>query len=267
MPDFMGFMGQQSEEKGEEDDEVVAKQPSLEQSAAASGEEHSSSAEEKEVSPVKVEEKETEPARDREQVEEVGPAENTAEAESDEIHKEKYSNYVQQSKIDTEKEVSEVVEDYVPREEIVEETKSSVEEEEVTTESKSHETEESDGNVERETEPVALEISPHESDNVSTGEMKLESEEKGTAVVPDVAGEEMTSPEPVLTSVAASEPVKEEPKREDTEKEDKKEGGEKVVSSHVLSESETELEKLRKEMKMMEAALQGAARQAQVLEF
>lgn len=283
----MGFMGQQSQQKGNEEAEVSAKPLTVEHSATASKEDDrvfseektavsteenmavsleenmAVSTEEKMASPVEDKE-EPELVKDQESVEETVPAENIAPAVSVEIDKEKDNDEVEQPKIDSEKEVSEVMVDAVPSQETVEETKSSAEGE-ATTEPESKEM--NDRNVERETEPISVEIAPDVSDNAPSNELRHESEEKPTAVVSDAANEELINPEPAKTLVDASnvEPVQEEPKKEDTEKEEKKEEGEKVVISHDFTESQIELEKLRKEMKMMEAALQGAARQAQVL--
>ncbi|XP_078167880.1 golgin Putative 5 isoform X2 [Carex rostrata] len=292
MPDFMGFMGQQSEQKGNEDAEASAQPQTLEHSTTASEEDRSVSTEENTISPVKDKEEEAEPVKDQESVEEIVVAENIDPTESVETVKEKDNDEVEQPKIDTENEVSGVIGDAVPSQETVEETKSSVERE-ATTELESQEKSEDDAGTE--VEPVAMEVysdmsdkAPsgelrHESDmsdkapsgelrresdmsdKAPSGELGHESEENLTSAVPDVASKEVISPELAKTLVDASdvELVHEEPKREDTVKEETIEEVEKVVSSHGFTGSNIELDKLRKEMKMMEAALQGAARQAQ----
>jgi TATA element modulatory factor len=273
MPDFMGFMGQQSQQKGNEDAEMSTKPQTLEHSTATSKEDNRasteetivSSTEEKTISPLKIEEPEL--IKNQESAEETVPPENIPPVESVETDKEKDGDEVDQPEVDSEKEVSEVIGNSVPSQETVEETKISGEGGEATTESGSKET--SDDNVDRETEVVAAEIAPDVSDNAPSGELRHESKEKLSAVITDIASEEVINHEPPKTLIDASdiESIQEEHKRDDTEKEEKKEEGETAIISHDFSESNIELEKLRKEMKMMEAALQGAARQAQVLDF
>jgi TATA element modulatory factor len=266
MPDFMGFMGQQSQQKSNEDAEVSTNPQTLEHSTITSQENNSVPTEENMISPVKDKEEEPELIKSQESVKETVPPENIAPVESVETDKEKDSDEVEQPKVDSEKEVSEVIGDSVPSQETIEETESSGEGE-ATTELESKET--SDGNVDRESEVVAVEIAPDMSDDAPSGELRHESEEKLSAFVTDIASEEVINPEPAKALIDASdiEAVQEEHKREDIEKEEKKEEGEMVMISHDFSESNIELEKLRKEMKMMEVALQGAARQAQVLNF
>jgi TATA element modulatory factor len=266
MPDFMGFMGQQSQQKSNEDAEVSTNPQTLEHSTITSQENNSVPTEENMISPVKDKEEEPELIKSQESVKETVPPENIAPVESVETDKEKDSDEVEQPKVDSEKEVSEVIGDSVPSQETIEETESSGEGE-ATTELESKET--SDGNVDRESEVVAVEIAPDMSDDAPSGELRHESEEKLSAFVTDIASEEVINPEPAKALIDASdiEAVQEEHKREDIEKEEKKEEREMVMISHDFSESNIELEKLRKEMKMMEVALQGAARQAQVLNF
>ncbi|KAJ3704406.1 hypothetical protein LUZ61_008111 [Rhynchospora tenuis] len=262
MPDFMGFMGQQSQQKGDEDAEVSDKPPTLEHYATASQEDNKASTAEETVSSVKDKEEAPQPVENQEPVEETVPSENIAPAESVETADEKDIDEVEQLKIAFEKEVLEVMEDAAPSQETIQDTKSFVERE-ATSEPESQE--KSGDTVDKETEPATVEISPKVSDNAPSGELSHESAEKEIAVVPDVATEVVINPELATTSVDASdvEPVKEEPEREDSEKEERREEGEKVVSTHDSNNLNTEMEKLRKEMKMMEAALQGAARQAQ----
>ncbi|KAJ1688403.1 hypothetical protein LUZ63_019793 [Rhynchospora breviuscula] len=263
MPDFMGFMGQQSQQKGDEDAEVSDKTPTLEHSATASQEDNNkASTEEETVSLVKDKEEAPKQVKNQEPVVETVPSENIAPTESVETANEKDSDEVEQLKIAFEKEVLEVMEDAVPRRENVEET-ASVVERDATSEPESQE--KSDGTVDKETEPATVESSLDASDNAPSGEVRHESVEKVIALVPDVATEEVINPELAMTPVDASdvEPVQEEPKREDSEKEHRREEGEKVVPTHDSNNLNTEMEKLKKEMKMMETALQGAARQAQ----
>ncbi|KAJ4768839.1 golgin putative 5 [Rhynchospora pubera] len=259
MPDFMGFMGQQSQQTGDEDAQVSDQTPTLEHSAPASQQAKET---EETVSLVNHPEEAPQQAKDQEPLEETVPSENIAPAESVETANEKDSDEVEQLKLAFEKEVLEVMEDAVPRQDNVEET-TSVVEREATSEPESQE--KSDAAVDKETEPATVESSLEASDNAPSGEARHESVEKVIAVVPDVATEEVINPEPAMTPVDASdvEPAQVEPKREDSEKEYRGEEGEKVVPTHDSNNLNTELEKLKKEMKMMEEALQGAARQAQ----
>ncbi|KAJ4797685.1 golgin putative 5 [Rhynchospora pubera] len=259
MPDFMGFMGQQSQQTGDEDAQVSDQTPTLEHSAPASQQAKET---EETVSLVNHPEEAPQQAKDQEPLEETVPSENIAPAESVETANEKDSDEVEQLKLAFEKEVLEVMEDAVPTQENVEET-TSVVEREATSEPDSQE--KSDAAVDKETEPATVESSLEASDNAPSGEARHESVEKVIAVVPDVATEEVINPEPAMTPVDASdvEPAQVEPKREDSEKEYRGEEGEKVVPTHDSNNLNTEMEKLKKEMKMMEAALQGAARQAQ----
>ncbi|KAJ3670842.1 hypothetical protein LUZ60_008268 [Juncus effusus] len=267
MPEFMAFMQQKEDENAEKSTQSENSSSTVSKEAETISTKAPSLAKEETAivaPPLKEKEKEEE---ETEPVKEAVPTENID-------HEKNKANDEQEESSNVEINVNQSTD---VGSELAEKEDSEVKEE---SETGQESVEESEGTVERETSVDAQseEINhERETDNVENEEVKEDSEPTITITEElnnNNQEEKTVNNELILHSVEASnvetkqeqsevnEGEKVEEKEE--EKKEKKEEG-KIVTSREVNESgsDSEIEKLRKEMKMMEAALQGAARQAQ----
>ncbi|KAJ3670778.1 hypothetical protein LUZ60_008204 [Juncus effusus] len=260
MPEFMAFMQQKEDENAEKSTQSENSSSTVSKEAETISTKNPSLAKEETsivAPPLKEKEKEEE---ETEPVKEAGPTEN--------IDHEKKANDEQEESSNVEINVNQSTN--VVGSELTEKEDSEVKEESETGQTGQESVEESEGIVERETSVDAQseEINhEREPNNVENEEVKEDSELTITTITEELSNnnqeEKTVNNELILHSVEASnvETKQEQEKsevnegeNEEEKKEEKKEEG-KIVTSREVNESgsDSEIEKLRKEMKMMEA--------------